>query len=111
MITRDVFDDGDHVLRRDHLGQWWKVEQKCVRCGKCCMDVPPTWPWYDKELGGCRHLKEEEDGLYRCVIGGKGKSWRPMRCIPNSPFSNEDYCKIKLVKISNGEAIDILLSE
>jgi hypothetical protein len=87
---------------RDHLGQWWKVDQDCVRCGQCCLDRDPHWVFAaDEFLGGCKYLEEETEETYMCGL----KTARPFSCTGNSPFSKVDYCKVTFVKVDNVEEI------
>jgi hypothetical protein len=106
MKVRQVYDDGSLVILRDHNGQWWKIVQDCVQCGKCCMDVSNKWPWYDEDRGGCKYLVEEVySDKYRCSLG---KSGRAFRCAGNSPFSQVEYCVVSFEEIEVEEAINIL---
>jgi len=101
MRNRFVFEEHRMVGMRDHTGQWWKVVEDCVRCGKCCMDVPMYWRFYDKEKG-CKYLELEDDGkTYRCDLG----AYRPIGCSCNSPFSIVEYCSVKLEKIDDPSSL------
>ena len=83
---------------RDHTGQWWKVVQDCVQCGKCCMDVPPTWVFPRDKSGACIYLEMDAfNNVYFCSLADK----RPITCCENSPFSTVEYCSVKLEKIDD----------
>jgi len=104
---KSIFDGIKLLGLQDHKGQWWKVVEDCARCGKCCMDVPPNWKLgLNEDLGGCRHLAEEDDKSgYRCLLG----AYRPIGCCGNSPFSTVEYCSVKFEKITEDKAVELLL--
>jgi hypothetical protein len=99
MEPKYIFEGFKMVGMRDHTGQWWKVAQDCTQCGQCCMDQTPHWHFaQDDMVGGCKYLAEEDDGSkYRCLLG----AYRPFGCCGNSPFSDLDYCSVKLEKIDD----------
>jgi len=99
MEIKHIFRGIKMIGTRDHTGQWWKVVQDCVRCGKCCMDAGPGWVFgMGKNLEGCKYLEKENDGkTYRCDLG----AYRPLGCCCNSPFSTKEYCKVVLEKIDD----------
>lgn len=91
-----IFDESNMVAYEDHEGQWWRVVKDCVRCGECCRDRDPRWPFAaDEYLGGCKYLVEEEDGPTSCGLGSK----RPFDCCGNSAHSTVEYCKVVLEKM------------
>jgi len=106
MKERYIFEHSVMVAVRDHKGQWWKVVRDCVRCGQCCMDTSRTWKFaLDDIIGGCRYLEELDDGLYNCEL----RSYRPFGCCCNNPHTIPEYCSVVLEKITEEEAIEVLL--
>jgi hypothetical protein len=102
-----IFETYKMVGMRDHLGQWWKVTQDCVRCGECCNDCGPEWHFAQDEIvGGCKYLEEYEDsGKFLCRL----RSSRPFACCCNDPHTIPEYCSVVLEKITEEEATELLL--
>ena len=83
---------------QDHTGQWWKVVEDCVRCGKCCKETNPNWCFAKDEEGGCIYLEKEDDGkTFRCDLRG----YRPFGCCCNDPHTVPEYCSVVLEKIDD----------
>ena len=61
---------------------------RCNMCGKCCMDVSPTWFMGRSEDGNCKELIRQGE-QYLCHLGIK----RPFSCSKAEP--NKNYCCIE----------------
>lgn len=97
-----IFKASSMIGMRDHLGQWWKVVQDCVRCGQCCMDQGPTWKFAEDEImGGCVFLEERENDLYRCSL----MMYRPLGCGVTNPHTIPKYCSIIMEKIDSPDEL------
>lgn len=103
MEVKWIYEGIKLVGLRDHIGQWWKVTQDCVQCGKCCKDVPLTWMLGRDKHGACKYLEEygDQPGVYFCSLG----SYRPFGCCGNSPFSTVEYCSVRFEKIDDPSSL------
>jgi hypothetical protein len=98
------------IAMRDLSHQWWKVDKNCVQCGDCCADMkgvlfPGVEQWVQED-GTCKFLAPEHDGKRPCLLYPA----RPhATCTHNNPHTMTAYCKMVIIEITVGEAVDLLL--
>lgn len=82
---------GMEEIARKPLGRPWKVKTgRCVQCGKCCMDVPRTWPMgRSATTRNCQWLIYYANE-WRCDFLGS----RPFAC-SISDASGQPHCSIE----------------
>ena len=82
----------ESVIKRMN-GNWYIKVNRCIKCGKCCMDVPDNWAHGKGEDGHCQHLKYEANE-YLCKLGIN----RPYKCCVGDGIDMAD-CSITWEKI------------
>ena len=81
----------EEVAKRLKDGTWMIKVSRCVRCGKCCMNVPKEWPRGEKD-GNCKHLQFYANE-YLCDLG----SHRPFSCCTGDGW--EEECSMEWEKV------------
>ena len=71
---------------------WYKKVVRCIKCGKCCMNVPNNWVRGQGKDGNCQHLKFSANE-YLCNL----KAERPFICCVGDGW--EDECSIVWEKV------------
>ena len=88
-----VFAGIESVIKREN-DIWYKKTSRCIRCGKCCMDVPDGWIHGKDKDGDCQHLIYEANE-YLCGLGIK----RPYACCIGDGHDMNVDCSIVWEKI------------
>ena len=82
---------GIEIIQKRDLGTWFKKTEHCIKCGKCCMNVPADWVHGEKD-GDCRYLTFRANE-YLCKLGSN----RPFDCCVSDGRPGE--CSIKWQEI------------
>lgn len=81
----------EEVAKRSDDDTWEIKVSRCIRYGKCCMNVPKDWS-RGKQDGNCKHLQFEANE-HLCDLGVN----RPFMCCVGDGWEKD--CSIKWEKI------------
>ncbi len=84
-----VFSAQQQVAFKQPDGNWFVLEDPCIKCAKCCMD--DLNPFSDESP--CPHLNSDNE----CSLVYIGA--RPFRCGCDNPTGIPEYCSIKYGEI------------
>lgn len=83
----------ESVIKREN-GIWYEKTSRCIRCGKCCMNVPKKWSQGQGKNGHCQYLMYEANEYFCDKASGK-----PYRCCVGDGLGRVDDCNIEWTRI------------